>query len=475
MRLFGNVLVLLGLILGFSGCSSEPSDPQERKVWQQVEEQKLDVAEVVRNALIEKNKKGIKYIIDNYDFKFGSGAYRVVVGGDDFEMVDFLKELGVPIEDSKELILFYLKDSYSLRGKRPTRKGVFKLLSYGAQPTWEGFVLLLQSKQYSLAQAYIKNNTWINPSSDDAWNALYQFADYDTMKLAIKEKSSAWGFEGTQISQPGNVVEKINPIKIAAGFGNSDVIRFFVDNGGDVNYLDPLSVAASFDGNKIDDGIVYLIEHGAYVSESHIKHMGERRHKKGLLAAVKHSAAMKPEEMAVVAAYGGSIEALKYLKEKFNLNYADKKLADAAAVSGDTETFEYIASMGAPLNQDCDLVVGVYQRGNPPAYTASENGYVGILKSLHQHGVPFTVRHLVLALQKRDGGSVLAVIEGMSKEELNKFGKSGIYDLVANNEFMVVSKMIEHGFSVKGMKLLQVCYNNKFNKLAELLKRNGAV
>ncbi len=460
--------VLLVVALAFFGCSSEPSDPQERKVWQQIEEQKMQIEDTVRLALKEHNKKGILFIIDKYDFKFDSAAYWNVVDGDDVEMVDFLRELGVPIEESEGLILFYLEN------KRPTKKGVLKLLSYGVKPTWKGFVLLMENKQYSLAQAYINNGTWIKPPDDRAWNALYQFADYDTMKLAMKKKAGEWGFEGVRILRPGGAVEKINPIKIAAGFGNSDAIKFFVDNGGDVNYLDPLSVAVEFRGNTVDDGIAYLIEHGAYVSDRHIRQMGVFRHKKGLLEAVKHSK-MKPEEMAVIAAYGGSVEALKYLKDKFGLEYADKKLAVAAAVSGDTETFEYIASMGAPLNQDCDLVVGIYQRGNPPAYTASANGYVGILKSLHQHGVPFTVRHLDLALQKKDGDSVLAILEGISKEELNKFSEGYVYPLVEHNEFVVLSKMIERGFSVQGMKLLQVCYNNKFNKLAELLKENGAV
>lgn len=459
--------LLLWVVLTFSGCSSEPSDPQERKVWQQIEEQKLEIEDTVSLALKEHNKKGILFIIDKYGFNFGRGAYGVVVDGDDFEMVDFLRELGVPIEESEGLILFYLEN------KRPTKKGVLKLLSYGAKPTWKGFVLLMKSRQYFLAQAYINNGTWIKPPSYGAWDSLYQFADYDTMKLAVKEKAREWSFDSTQSVHAGTI-EKVNPIKKAAQFGNSDAIRFFVDNGGDVNYLDPLSTAVEFRGNEVDGGIAYLIDHGAYVSDRHVRRMGVLKHKKGLLEAVKHSK-MKPEEMAVVAAYGGSVEALKYLKEKFNLDYADKKLAGAAAVSGNSGTFEYIASMGAPLNQDCDLVVGVYQVGAPPVYTASRNGYAGILRSLHKHGIAFNSNHLYYTVEKKDGKSVLAILEGISKEELNKFGERNVYALVANNELEVVSKMIEYGLSVQGMKLLQVCYNNKFNELAELLKENGAV
>ncbi len=483
-----SVLVVLLISGGFwlANRVPEPSDPQEKLVWHEIQFCKENYSKVqcvetaAKIALSTKNKKGMAYLVKNYNLKLSAGAY-FWVNRDDLEMVDFLISQQIPISEAKGLIGSFLNHASA-------KKDVLTLLDYGARPSWDDFVTVMKNNQFDLAQAFISKDAGMTyDGNKDYWPDLLKYANYDTLKLTV-EKSFWLIHEGHSRDSKLAIGDldfndyfqanqgEFNPVEMAARLGNSDAIRLFVDIGGDVNYLDPLGAGINSGNSGINKGLIYLIEHGAYVSEVHMYDLASLKMRDAITVAVK-TCSMKPEDLALASARGGSVEALKYLKKKFGLSYTGAEFSVAAAMSGDTETFKYVAGEGGILNQAASVRLNAYGVSPTvsPAYIASENGYAGILGSLAEHDVRFYASHLWQTIQKNDAESAFVILDHISSGDLNQYSDNAFYELLSMNAYSIVAKMIERGYRVEGKRYLQFCYNHQFTKLANLLKDYGAI
>jgi uncharacterized protein len=232
------------------------------------------------------------------------------------------------------------------------------------------------------------------PSLSDRFAAAIERGDLAAVKALIEEGNAP----DSAIDYGG---EPTTPLYKAAGEGRTEIVKYLIDRGADVNFRGrewghtPLHEAAS---RGFDDVIEVLLKAGA---DPKVKD------RNGYTAFA-------------IAALGGQIDAAEALLKHSDVNAADNygnTLLMAATTTGQTEAIRWLVGKGAEIDKVSQLEYG----GRTALISAAEVGAVESARTLLELGAN---PHLKM----KDGGTALshALASSMKNDELIEMIKAAL-------------------------------------------------